>query len=205
MKLRKRLIVAASIVSSALVFTSAPAYAVQFTTLSYEEGDFNFTWKFRWDGVGVSGSVSIPLDPATGAFGAKWEPSFQFEGPSLQFVAGRQFVRAFHDEKPPGPEHVNDGPRGDDFSMTISLATLAEVGIPTPIFENVAVEHPGMGHQDVYTLKYTGGPFKETDLEFTGQHVVPEPATLLLFGTTAAGLGLASRWRRRRQKQQPQV
>lgn len=31
---------------------------------------------------------------------------------------------------------------------------------------------------------------------------VPEPTTLLLFGTTAAGLGLA-RWRQRRRKQQP--
>jgi hypothetical protein len=29
--------------------------------------------------------------------------------------------------------------------------------------------------------------------------VVPEPTTLLLFGTTMAGLGLAARWRRRRQ------
>jgi hypothetical protein len=28
---------------------------------------------------------------------------------------------------------------------------------------------------------------------------VPEPTTLLLFGTTAAGLGLATRWKRRRQ------
>jgi len=31
---------------------------------------------------------------------------------------------------------------------------------------------------------------------------IPEPATLLLFGTTAAGLGLA-RWRQRRRQQQP--
>jgi len=30
---------------------------------------------------------------------------------------------------------------------------------------------------------------------------IPEPATLLLFGTTAAGLGLA-RWRQRRRQQQ---
>ena len=28
---------------------------------------------------------------------------------------------------------------------------------------------------------------------------VPEPTTLLLWGTTMAGLGLAARWRRRRQ------
>jgi hypothetical protein len=32
---------------------------------------------------------------------------------------------------------------------------------------------------------------------------IPEPATLLLFGTTAAGLGLA-RWRRNRSKRQAQ-
>jgi MYXO-CTERM domain-containing protein len=35
-------------------------------------------------------------------------------------------------------------------------------------------------------------------LEVTA-HVVPEPTTLLLWGTTMAGLGLAARWRRRRQ------
>jgi hypothetical protein len=35
-----------------------------------------------------------------------------------------------------------------------------------------------------------------------GLNSVPEPTTLLLFGTTAAGLGLA-RWRQWRRKQQP--
>jgi hypothetical protein len=28
---------------------------------------------------------------------------------------------------------------------------------------------------------------------------IPEPTTLLLFGTTMAGLGLAARWRKRKQ------
>jgi hypothetical protein len=45
------------------------------------------------------------------------------------------------------------------------------------------------------------------DLDFailgdTGVPLVPEPTTLLLFGTTAAGFGLA-RWRQRRRHQQP--
>lgn len=32
---------------------------------------------------------------------------------------------------------------------------------------------------------------------------IPEPTTLLLFGTTLAGLGLAGRWRQRKRQQQP--
>jgi hypothetical protein len=44
-------------------------------------------------------------------------------------------------------------------------------------------------------LTFTG------DGEFTGTMdplVTPEPATLVLFGSTMAGLGLAARWRRPR-------
>jgi hypothetical protein len=32
---------------------------------------------------------------------------------------------------------------------------------------------------------------------------IPEPTTLLLFGTTAVGLGLAARWRQRNRKRKP--
>jgi PEP-CTERM motif len=40
------------------------------------------------------------------------------------------------------------------------------------------------------------------DFLYTEPAVVPEPTTLLLFGTTMAGLGLTARWRQRRAKQQ---
>jgi PEP-CTERM motif len=38
------------------------------------------------------------------------------------------------------------------------------------------------------------------DFLYSEPAVVPEPTTLLLLGTTMAGLGLTARWRRRRQK-----
>ena len=48
---------------------------------------------------------------------------------------------------------------------------------------------------------FIGSPFSSLDFDFqTFVAPIPEPTTLLLFGTTAAGLGLA-RWRQRRRKQ----
>lgn len=48
----------------------------------------------------------------------------------------------------------------------------------------------------------TGGQLNSVQRLVLDVSPVPEPATLFLFGTTAAGLGLA-RWRQRRRKQQP--
>jgi hypothetical protein len=45
---------------------------------------------------------------------------------------------------------------------------------------------------------FNGENFTRAEFLYAAPAPVPEPATLLLFGTTAAGLGLA-RWRRRRQ------
>lgn len=47
---------------------------------------------------------------------------------------------------------------------------------------------------------FNGENFTRAQFEFASP--TPEPTTLLLFGTTAAGLGLA-RWRQRRRKQEP--
>lgn len=56
-------------------------------------------------------------------------------------------------------------------------------------------------HEWMVEIKEAGDRTKLRKFEFTEQpSPVPEPTTLLLFGTTAAGLGLA-RWRQRRRKQ----
>ena len=52
----------------------------------------------------------------------------------------------------------------------------------------------GTTYLNIHTVNFPGG-------EIRGQlEPVPEPTTLLLFGSTMAGLGLAARWRRRAQK-----
>ena len=48
---------------------------------------------------------------------------------------------------------------------------------------------------DIKFFLIKGSFFAVDDLQFTAP---PEPATLLLLGSTMAGLGFASRWRRRR-------
>jgi hypothetical protein len=55
----------------------------------------------------------------------------------------------------------------------------------------------GQTYLNIHTVNFPPG-------EIRGQlEPVPEPTTLLLWGTTMAGLGLAARWRRQKRKQQP--
>jgi MYXO-CTERM domain-containing protein len=54
-------------------------------------------------------------------------------------------------------------------------------------------------HEWMVEIKEAGDNSKLRTFEFIEQPTVPEPTTLLLWGTTMAGLGLAARWRRRRQ------
>ncbi len=61
-------------------------------------------------------------------------------------------------------------------------------------------------HFDLYSLSadlartpVNANDIASWNLEVRGEHVVPEPTTFLLWGTSMAGLGLA-RWRRRKQK-----
>jgi hypothetical protein len=62
--------------------------------------------------------------------------------------------------------------------------------------------NPGTVHQDLGMDKISATAINPRIVTTPEPSVVPEPATLFLLGTTAAGLGLA-RWRQRRRKQQP--
>jgi MYXO-CTERM domain-containing protein len=78
-------------------------------------------------------------------------------------------------------------PNGTTFISLFSDALTAE-GLPQPreIEDVTASDHGRPQHRTMFRIVSPLEP-------------VPEPATLVLWGTTMAGLGLAARWRRRRQ------
>jgi hypothetical protein len=112
----------------------------------------------------------------------------------------------------PPPGHPETG-AGGVFGFTVIIDPSKPIGDPlrAAIVGTPASRRHG-GHRDDYRDgqpdpsgplgAFIAGPLWGFTL--TGEHVpspVPEPTTLLLMGTTAAGIGLA-RWRQRRRRQQ---
>lgn len=78
-----------------------------------------------------------------------------------------------------------------------SLFTLIPVSIPPLEQPFNRILYPAVPSQLVNLTGSTDNSISDVQITFLSP--TPEPATLLLFGTTAAGLGLA-RWRQRRRK-----
>ncbi len=175
---------------------SSRAWSVPINTLTYREDGLNnqekFTWIFSWDNTRPS-----PTDPRTyfppGA--NAWVMSVFFP-----IITDDIVFRAVHHT---GPHHGIDRPDSGDFSFTLNNASTLPIRVSEVLFRE-SRPHPTTippDHSDLYTGIYTSGAVL-TFFEWTGVHSpepIPEPTTLLLFGTTMAGLGLTARWRRRRQ------
>jgi len=114
--------------------------------------------------------------------------------------------------KPPGPEHATDDDKGKPLNFGF-FVDATEPNKPMNLNGGVAGgETHSLNHFDrfnILNLRLNTNPatreINSWSFRVEGHHLeaIPEPTTLLLFGTTAVGLGLA-RWRQwRRGKQQP--
>ena len=155
-------------------------------------------------------ALSIVLD-VTNGYSADIEPGATLSQPSFasgfNFIVGTGVEFAFGDSSSavfPGQTQIGNGVllggnrpaqlvQGSlPFTMRVTSNDHRYDALLTYFlsFESGAVGNPPIPVNDAGAVFIYQGPI-EQDLA-----PVPEPATLLLFGTTAAGLGLA-RWRRR--------
>lgn len=177
----------------------------------FVESASDFTWRFTWNGV--AGPITFSIDSVNPAVpnsvfwgappqvGGAAGPAggfinlVAFQGGNVQ--PGNDLSLAVQHKQ--GPHAGIDIDPGAPATFLVPNANFAAPAGPgfVQIGGAVAVAHTP--HFDEYSLSYRNVFGGGTEFEFTGHHVVPEPTTLLLWGTTMAGLGLATRWRRRKQ------
>jgi hypothetical protein len=112
-----------------------------------------------------------------------------------------QDLPGFGNGFPPG-----SGVLGAEGTMYVGLALLTEVNQPLSDVLGVRVPFQvRIGDTSGFLNGPDGNAFLFSNMSIGGAAdfaPIPEPTTLLLFGTTAAGLGL-NRWKQRRRKRQP--
>jgi hypothetical protein len=95
----------------------------------------------------------------------------------------------------------SSGPTPAPVGFQVSFQSDGEMGITNPGGLTAVIVETGLEQlllSGTFPLPVVGS----VNLTVTGRSdldPVPEPVTLLLFGTTMVGLGLGARWRRRRQ------
>jgi hypothetical protein len=126
--------------------------------------------------VGTATGTSVPLL----SFGLTEEGSTQISDliSARAFISGGTLTGAFQVSFESDTEGPLTAPPG------VVTTLIPETGLPQVVFSGSL-------------------PLLSVDLTITALselEAVPEPTTLLLWGTTLTGLGLAARWRKRRQK-----
>jgi hypothetical protein len=133
---------------------------------------------------GFRNKATGELDPG---FLSAYDALTRFEGSRLVFI-GQRAQDVFGGPVPLTFPPVQDGQALNDYTH---LGNLGDPPILTDDLMNGIVFKNG--------TRYSTTPIGFAVLGDAGVPLVPEPTTLLLFGTTAAGLGLA-RWRQRRRR-----
>lgn len=89
-----------------------------------------------------------------------------------------------------------DGKIGTPATGIFTTSTLSPDGTNLALFGGGTIP-PGGSFSPLFKIKDLG---EDGFVSIDGFYTTPEPATLLLLGTTMAGLGLGARWRQRRRK-----
>ena len=181
----------------ALLSSNNIAHANLIKNPGFETGNFN-----GWTQSGNLGFTSVTTDPShvrSGTFAAFLGPigSDGFLSQTLQTIPGKAYIVSFSLRTDPGaPNDFNASWGGSQF--------FSQTNIPSGEYQAFTFTEVAQGTSTILQLGYRHDPafFGLDDVAVDPVNPTPEPTTMLLLGTTMAGLGLA-RWRQRRRKHLP--
>ena len=176
-----------------LLSGTSTAQAALVVTNFYEEDLEHFDWLFAWDGTdgplmfappaGSTNGIWVPGGPVGGAN----SPVGGFVG-ATPLKPGTNLGLTVQHAK--GPHTGIDKDPGNPLTLVVVNGDYADVtGAPFSTIFNFNCADCGRKHDphfDTYSLKYqrfTAGANQPVNFFFSGRHVVPEPASLLLFGS----------------------
>jgi hypothetical protein len=159
----------------------------------------------------VEGNATDPQNTHNINLGGPWRVNVTvLETPATLLGFGQDSVTIIGSTQHLVAPHVGDAangfPQPIDFTFLAPL-TIPATGLITPSTGPMIRDHPAIGHFDEFSLDIIahvsqGLVFRDIDsweLIMRGEHVVPEPSTLFLLGSSLAALGAAT-WRRHRRK-----
>ena len=197
----------------ALLLCANPVLAIPFQVNVAQNDPLKFGMNVTSGGV-FGGASRDTLSLGNWIYDFTVTESKQFQPPQTGALKRDRIVATGfiqHNVKPPGDTHANDDDKGKPLNFGF-FVDATEPNNPMGLNGGVAGgDTHALSHFNrfnVLNLRLNTNPatreINSWSFRLEGSHLeaVPEPATILLFGTTAAGLGLA-RWRQRRRGKMP--